>query len=329
VKQLQLILPFVLLIIAAFISGANAQTTLRYGQIPSTIKTVSALQFHIAQRKNFFGREGIALEMLPIEGGAANMVVALTKGTVDITRTATPYLIQDVLNGSDNVAILGETATPIYSLIVKPGIKSFAELKGKTVGLSLAVDTISISTRKLMALNGVKEGEFKVKELVGTPARAECLKKGDCDAVPLGQPEDFVLMNQGYHRLGVSTDAMANFQFIVSAVRRAWAEKNKESLVRYARSMAASFQYMRTPANRDEVVRIVTETTGSSEQIARQTLSLYFDPDRGVIPKRSEIDVKGFGEVIRVMGEVGELKPPLPPVERFIDLQYLKAAGVQ
>ena len=228
-KQLQLILPFVLLIIAAFISGANAQTTLRYGQIPSTIKTVSALQFHIAQRKNFFGREGIALEMLPIEGGAANMVVALTKGTVDITRTATPYLIQDVLNGSDNVAILGETATPIYSLIVKPGIKSFAERKGKTVGLSLAVDTISISTRKLMALNGVKEGEFKVKELVGTPARAECLKKGDCDAVPLGQPEDFVLMNQGYHRLGVSTDAMANFQFIVSAVRRAWAEKNKES----------------------------------------------------------------------------------------------------
>ena len=327
-KQLQLILPFAILISAASIPVADAQT-LRYGQIPSTIKTVSALQFHIAQRKKFLGREGIALEMLPIEGGAANMVVALTKGTVDITRTATPYLIQDVLNGSDNVAILGETATPIYSLIVKPGIKSFAELKGKTVGLSLAVDTISISTRKLMALNGIKEGEFKVKELVGTPARAECLKKGDCDAVPLGQPEDFVLMNQGYHRLGVSTDAMANFQFIVSAVSRSWAEKNKDSLVRYARAMAASFQYMRAPANRDEVLRIVTDTTGSSEQIARQTLSLYFDPDRGVIPKRGEIDVKGFGEVIRVMGEVGELKPPLPEVERFIDLQYLKAAGIQ
>ena len=180
-----------------------------------------------------------------------------------------------------------------------------------------------------MALNGVKEGEFKVKELVGTPARAECLKKGDCDAVPLGQPEDFVLMNQGYQRLGVSTDAMANFQFIVSAVSRSWAEKNKDSLLRYARAVAASFQYMRAPVNRDEVLRIVTETTGSSEQIARQTLSLYFDPDRGVIPKRGEIDVKGFGEVIRVMGEVGELKPPLPETERFIDLQYLKAAGIQ
>ena len=54
------------------------------------------------------------------------MVVALTKGVVDITRTATPYLIQDVLKGSENVAILGETATPIYSLIVKPEINSDA-----------------------------------------------------------------------------------------------------------------------------------------------------------------------------------------------------------
>jgi len=312
------------------IQSARGQSIkLRYGQIPSSIKTVSALQFHLAHRQGFFNREGITLEMLPIPGGAANMVVALNKGDVDITRTATPYLIQDVLKGSDNVAILGETATPIYSLIVKPEIKTFADLKGKTVGLSLAVDTISISTRKLMALNGIKEGDFKTTELVGTPARSECLRKGPCDAVPLGQPEDFILMKQGYLRLGVSTDAMSHFQFIVSAVRRSWAQKNKDALVRYVRALASSFRYMRDPANRDEVVRLVVETTGSSEDIARQTLALYFEPDRGVVPKQGEIDVKGFAQVIQVMNEAGELKAPLPPVERFIDLQYLKAAGVQ
>jgi len=318
------------LIVALLAISAGAQKiTLRYGQIPSTIKTVSALQFHLAQRKGFFAREGITLEMIPIDGGAANMVLALNKGAVDIARTATPYLIQDVLKGSDNVAILGETATPIYSLIAKPEIQSFADLKGKTIGLSLAVDTISISTRKLMALNGIKEADIKVKELVGTPARADCLRKGECDAVPLGQPEDLQLMQQGYRRLGVSTDAMKNFQFIVSAVRRSWGVKNKDSLVRYVRALASAYRYMREPANRDEVVRIVIETTGSSEEIARQTLALYFDPDRGVVPKQGEIDVKGFDQVIQVMAEAGELAPPLPPAERFIDLQYLKAAGLQ
>jgi len=317
-------------LLLGLVQTLSAQTiTVRYGQIPSTIKTVSALQFTIAQRKGFFSREGINLEMVPIEGGANNMMAALDKGTVEITRTATPYLIQAVLKGSEGVAIAGETLTPIYSLIAKPEIKTFADLKGKVVGLSLAVDTISISTRKLMAKNGIKEGDFKVKELVGTPARADCLRKGECDAVPLGQPEDFLLMKQGYQRLGVSTDAVPSFLFTVSAVRKSWGEKNQEALVRYVRGLASAFRFMRDSANRDEVVRMTAETTGSPEEIARQTLSLYFEPDRGVVPKQGELDVKGLGQVIQFMAEAGELKPPLPAPERFVDLQYLKAAGLQ
>ena len=318
------------LLLLGLVQTLPAQTiTVRYGQIPSTIKTVSALQFTIAQRKGFFSREGINLAMVPIEGGANNMMAALDRGTVEITRTATPYLIQVVLKGSEGIAIAGETLTPIYSLIAKPEIKTFADLKGKVVGLSLAVDTISISTRKLMAKNGIKEGNFKVKELVGTPARADCLRKGECDAVPLGQPEDFLLMKQGYQRLGVSTDAVPSFLFTVSAVRKSWGEKNQEALVRYVRGLASAFRFMRDSANRDEVVRMTAETTGSPEEIARQTLSLYFEPDRGVVPKQGELDVKGLGQVIQFMAEAGELKPPLPAPERFVDLQYLKAAELQ
>jgi hypothetical protein len=73
---------------------------------------------------------------------------------------------------------------------------------------------------------------------------------------------------------------------------------------------------------------MVVDTTGSSEAIARQTLSLYFDPDRGVVPKQAEIDMEGFNQVIQVMAEAGEMKPPLPAAERFVDLQYLRAAGL-
>jgi ABC-type nitrate/sulfonate/bicarbonate transport system substrate-binding protein len=308
---------------------AAQPTMLRYGQIPSTVKTISALQFTIAQRKGLFTREGINLEIVLIEGGAGNMMVALNKGAVEITRTATPYLIQSVLAGSEGVAIAGETLTPIYSLMAKPEIKTFADLKGKVVGLSLAVDTISISTRKLMAKNGLKEADFKVKELVGTPARAACLRKGECDAVPLGQPEDLVLLKEGYQRLGVSTDAVPNFLFTVSAVKKSWGEKNRDVLVRYVRGLASAFRFMRDPMNRDEVVRMAIDTTGSSEEIIRQTLALYFEPDRGVVPKQAELDVKGLGQVIQFMAEAGELKPPLPMPDRFVDLQYLKAAGLQ
>ena len=51
---------------------------------------------------------------------------------------------------------------------------------------------------------------------------------------------------------------------------------------------------MRDPANRAEVVRIVIDSTGSSEVIARPTLALYFDPDRGVMPKQGGSISKGY-----------------------------------
>jgi ABC-type nitrate/sulfonate/bicarbonate transport system substrate-binding protein len=189
---------------------SQAETvTLRFGQIPSTVRGTSSVYLHIAEQKGFFAREEIKLERTTIPGGTDKMVVALEQGVVDVTQTATPYLIQAVLGGSEAVGIASETANPIYSLIVKPEIASFADLKGKLLGLSLPIDTISISMRKLLALKGLGAADYRVKELVGTPVRFECLRRGECDGVPLVQPDDLIALTQGYRRLGLSTEAVS------------------------------------------------------------------------------------------------------------------------
>ena len=309
---------------------SKAETVaLRFGQIPSTVRGTSSVYLHLAEQKGFFARENIKLERISIPGGTDKMVIALEQGAVDVTQTATPYLIQAVLRGSDAVGIASETANPIYSLIVKPEIANFADLKGRLLGFSLAIDTISISMRKLLALKGLSPADYRVKELVGTPVRFECLKRGECDGVPLGQPDDLIAMTQGYRRLGLSTEAVSAFQFQLLAVKRSWAVSNKDAVTRFVRAIASSLRYMRDPANRDEVVKAMVAVTGSTEDVARQTLALYFEPDRGVVPKQGEISVAGLGQVIAFMGEGGMLQQPLPEPERFIDLQYLKAAGFE
>jgi NitT/TauT family transport system substrate-binding protein len=309
---------------------SHAETvTLHFGQIPSTVRGTSSVYLHIAEQQGFFAREQIKIERISIPGGTDKMVTALEQGAVDVTQTATPYLIQAVLRGSDAVGIASETANPIYSLIVKPEIASFADLKGKLLGLSLPVDTISISMRKLLALKGLGAGDYRVKELVGTPVRFDCLKRGECDGVPLGQPDDLIALTQGYRRLGMSTEAVSAFQFQLLAVKRSWAGAHQDAAMRFVRAVAASFRFIRDPANRAEVVKTMVAVTGSSEDIARQTLALYFEPDRGVMPRRGGIDMAGLTQVIAFMGEGGMLAAPLPPPERFVDLRYLKAAGIE
>ncbi len=323
----------IFIVLVAFVGACSAvrceAATLRFGQIPSTARAVSSLYLYVAEKQGFFARENVAVEVVQIPGGTGNMVAALDRGEVDVTQTATPYLIQAVLNGSPAVAIAGTTANPIYSLIAKPEIKDFADLKGKLIGLSLPVDTISISMRKLLALKGLGDTDYRVKELVGSPLRAACLKSGECDAVPLGQPDDLIAVKDGYRRLGLSTEAVASFQFEVIAARRDFAQDHAPAMIGFVSALADAFRFMRDPAHRDDAVNAIVALTGTSDDIARATLALYLDPDRGVLPRQAEIDLGGLAQVIAFMGEGGTIKPPLPAPEQFVDLQYLRAAGVQ
>jgi ABC-type nitrate/sulfonate/bicarbonate transport system substrate-binding protein len=238
-------------------------------------------------------------------------------------------LIRAALGGSDAVAIAAEFNNPIYSLIAKPEIATVAGLKGRLVGLADEYGTITLSTRKLLALHGVQRGEFGARVIEGTSGRWACLRRGDCDAVVLGQPQDLIAMEQGYRLLGASTEVVPDLLYTVTAARRSWAEANKDAVTRYVRALAAAFDFIRAPSNRERVGRIVMQSAGASEAIAARTLALFFEPERGVLPKRGEIDLKALDQVITMLGEAGTLKASLPSPERFVDLQYLRAAGVQ
>ena len=112
-------------------------------------------------------------------------------------------------------------------MIAKPGIKSFADLKGKMFAMSLPVDTISIASRLLLAKHGLKETDYRTTELIGTQTRAKCLTGGECDAVPLGQPDDIVFAAKGYTKLGDSLEVIPVLQFNVIAARRDWAAQEQ------------------------------------------------------------------------------------------------------
>jgi len=325
---------FLIAVITIYCTATNpvyAQTqTLRYAQAYSALRSVFSLPISVADRAGFFRRENLDFRLVvPIPGGSDKMIDALQDGSADVTHIATPFLIRRVLAGSDAVAIAAEFNNPIYSLVARPEIKNFADLKGKLIGLADEAGTITIATRKLLTVRGLRKEDFRFKTIEGTPARYSCLKRGECDAVPLGQPHDLQALKEGYRLLGLSTEVVPEFLYTVTAVRRSWADANTEKLVRYLRALGAAFKFIRDPGNRKAVVKIIVDTTDSSAEVAEQTLKLFFEPERNVLPKQGEINLKGLAQVIAFMGEAGTIKPPLPAPERFVDLQYLKLAGIR
>jgi len=309
-------------------AGAQETITLRMGYNANSARNIAQVPYVVVQRKGFLAREGIAVTMVPLMG-TTSMVAALDKGDVDVTGTASPYMIEAALKGSDAVAVIGGVANTVYSLIAKPAISTAADLKGKLIALSAPPDTITLSTRLLLAKAGLKDGDYRTKEIIGSNQRADCLASGGCDAVPLGQPDDIVFVQQGFHKLGDSLEVVPELQFNVIATRRAWAAGHRDALIALARAFGATFRYLRDPANRSEVARLIAETTGAPEDVARAVLALYYEPDRGIMPKQAEINMPGLAKVIDLLAAAGQIGTPVPSADRFVDLQYLHAAGLQ
>jgi hypothetical protein len=46
-------------------------------------------------------------------------------------------------------------------------------------------------------------------------------------------------------------------------------------------------------------------------------------------PEGGELNLKAFNQVLQLMGEAGVIPTPVLALERFIDLRYLQAAGIQ
>ena len=130
-----------------------------------------------AQEKGLFAKNGIAVT-LSFTPNSVEQIRNLMNGTYDLGTTA-----------YDNVVAYqegqGETELPVqpdlfafmggYSgslrFVTQPDIKSYADLKGKTLGVDAATTGFAFILYKLAALNGLSSADYKVERLGGEKRR--------------------------------------------------------------------------------------------------------------------------------------------------------------
>jgi len=315
-------------IIAGLQFAATAQaepTTLKFGFNQGSVTLFQSLGFKVAMERGFLEKEDITLDVHML-AGSYHQVEELDAGTVDVTYVAVTDLVPEVIDGSDAVAIVGGPRNPVYAMIARPDITSIDQLEGKPIAISLPADIITLAADDLFAAHNLKGYEPVL--LLGSVNRAECLKAGDCAAAMLAQPFDISLAKEGYNVVGSSHEVYQDLQYTVYAARRAWAEENKELMVRFARAMGESYKYIADPANKEDVIALAVEMTGQPIEIVQELYAADYEPYNGVLPKHGEISLSGFAKVIELMHRADAISE-VWPTEKFVDTQYLEAAGMQ
>jgi ABC-type nitrate/sulfonate/bicarbonate transport system substrate-binding protein len=313
-------------------AASAAEFTLRYGIDDD--QNINRLPQVVAEREGIFAREGLQVQVVPFTvsfrapPGAKPITMreAMAKGEIDMSRQQLPLLVNDVMAGGKFVGVAVATGNPVYFLVARPEFASFADLKGKTITITNPRDGITVWTRKLLALHGLKDEDVKLRNIAGSEGRLSCLKSGECAGASLAQPAILDALATGSHALGI-TNEIGPQLYQVDIVEPGWAAAHRDTVVRYIRATTAAMRFIQDPRNRDEVVKVTMEFMKESEDRSRQMLAYIWDPKNRVLPQQAAFDMNSVKATISLLGEYDVLKQPLPAPERFIDPAYAVAAG--
>ncbi len=333
---------FVVAAIVAPFAGARATAAetaiVRYGI--DDPQNVNRLPQVIAEREGLFTREGLKVEIVRFTssfrnrgqtpaaapGAPATVREAMAAGMIDMSREQLPLLINDVLAGGKSVGVAITVSDPIYFLAVRTEIRTFADLKGKTVTITNPHDGITIWTRELLARHGLNTGDVNLKNIAGSDGRFNCLNSGECAGATLDQPAIFKALDAGHHVLGM-TNEDGPLLYQVDIARPEWAATHRDAVIKYIRATTAAMRFIMEPKNHDEVVKVMAEFTNQPEARVRDMLAYVWDPKNRVLPQQTGPDPDAVRQAIALLGKYDVLKQPLPPPERFVDSSYGQAAG--
>lgn len=210
-------------------------------------------------------------------------------------------------------------------LVAQGDIKSYADLKGKTLTVDAMTTGFAFVLRKMLAANGIAESDVKFERAGGVMQRWEALKAGKHAGTLLLTPFDLLAEKVGLRVLQKASDVFPRYQGIVGATRRTWAKENPETLKNFIRAYLDALAWLFTPANRNAAAQILVEKVPNmTPELAAATCAIFLGKS-GFEPE-AKLDMEGFRKVLELRSEYGKPQKTLTDPAKYIDLSYYEAA---
>ncbi len=287
-------------------------------------KSLNFFHFDLAIEKGFFKELGLDVKLISIKCDIA--VAALLTGDLQATGcvgSASRFI------ASQNVpvrTVIWLFKKPTFYVVARPDIKSAAELKGKTIGISSFGSDTDLSM-KIYAQSGRLDPEKDIKRVVAgsTSTRLQGLKAGSLDATTLSPPFHIYAEQTGLRVLAYVGDFL-EFPQSGFAVSEATLKAKRDAVKRLLRGTLRGLQF--TLKNRADTVRFIAKDYKLPESVADKVYG-------SLLPAMSENGLatdKGLRVMIQTLGTALGRQVDFPP-ERLVDYTLLrevqKEMGIQ
>ncbi len=246
---------------AALAGGFNNRPALAgavrvvYGAISAT-----ATPLWVAQDQGLFKKYGLDADLSHIPTTQA--IQTLVAGGIQFS-TGSSEIFSAALAGADVVYIAGIANRFVLSIYGRPGLKSVADLKNKTIAVTQPDGATAVGARVFLRREGLDpEKDVKFAYIRENPAILNALRQGVVDAAVLSPPTSLQARELGLTLVVDITKLQIPFVHSALATQRSYARANPDAVRSFLKAVVESIKICREqPAQAQAIITKYTKAT--------------------------------------------------------------------
>ena len=228
----------------------------------------------VAHDLGLFNRHGLDVQLLYIGGGSVVMQ-ALLGGDVQFVRLGANAVVQASLRGAEMKMIANTINRLVFKLMAKPEIKTAADLKGKTIGVTRLGGSTDFALDLALKKWGLRRGaDVAVVQTGGMPQLLGAIKSGPVAAGVISPPTNLQAQKLGLRELVDFGDLDIPYPNSPLAAMQSYLTNNRDLVARFLRAYAEGIHRVKT--DRSSTLKVFSKYTGVKDpEILAELYQIY------------------------------------------------------
>jgi NitT/TauT family transport system substrate-binding protein len=272
------------------------------------------------RERGFFTKYGFDAETLFVRG-APTLVAAMASNDIEVGYTGGTAVIGSVASGSDLKVLSALTNRVTYDLVVRPGIKSPEDLRGKKFGVQAIGGTVWMGAMLALEHLGLDAERDKIAIIAAgdQTVLAQAVASGTIDATVLDGVQSRPLHAKGFPILAELDKAKLPILSSSIVAREPYIQKNPQTVENVLRSVIEGAAFCLSPTQKPITLKILQKYLRISEKDAEEG---YKDMVTG-LDRKPYANPAGVTNVIRLMKRSNPKVETVKP-ENLIDDRFMK-----
>jgi ABC-type nitrate/sulfonate/bicarbonate transport system substrate-binding protein len=301
----------------------------------STIRIVGFekdLVLCIGEVKGFFAAQNLEISFTQTHNSTEEML-GLLEGRWDVAFDNGDNLVAwNEGQGADGkthdlIIFMGGSLELNQALYVTADIHEFHGLRGKTLGVDAVVTGYAVVLRYILDCHGLHYGDdYRLEPVGSSQMRLKKLLDRDISGAMLNPRYLETTSSSKLRLLARGKDYAHPYASRVGIARRPSIESQGELLTAFVRAYVTAIEWILNHKNKDTVVELIVERLGCNRQQAEKDLENFVKSAAG---SGAAFNSDALATILSLRVKTGLLRPPLPALEKYVDLRFYEKAAAR